>query len=169
MSWPEFLAEYLKTDNVASLIHQVSGKHSEKVLHAFKWLGLFSNNMVVARVKTPLDALCSLLSSHQGMQFGQTERDMACLVHRFVVKNKDGSSERITSSLVIYGDEDEDGFTAMSKTVGIPIAVTVGMILDGAWSEPGVHVPLSPTFAITALNRLRKHGITFHDISEDLD
>ena len=52
-----------------------------------KWLGLFSDTPITGR-NTPLDTLCATLE--EKMQYGEDERDMCILQHKFIIQEKDG-------------------------------------------------------------------------------
>lgn len=61
-----------------------------------RWLGLFSDDKVVAGKKTPLDTLCATLE--QKMQYEAGERDMVMLQHRFEIEHRDGRKVRSLAS-----------------------------------------------------------------------
>lgn len=56
-------------------------------------------------------------------------------------QNADDEQETRTSTLVEYGDP--KGYTAMAKTVGVPCAVAVQLVLDGTISDKGVLAPMN--------------------------
>jgi hypothetical protein len=49
----------------------------------------------------------------------------------------------------------------MAKTVGLPLAISVKMILNGTISTPGVHVPILKEIYNPILNELENYGINF--------
>lgn len=53
--------------------------------------------------------------------------------HNIGVQWPDGSLQKRTVGLTVYGDY--DGYSAMAKTVGLPTAIATKMILDGMWSK----------------------------------
>lgn len=57
------------------------------------------------------------------MAYGEGERDLVFLQHRFDIENKDGSKKTIYSTMIEYGVP--GGYTAMAKTVGIPCGIAV--------------------------------------------
>jgi alpha-aminoadipic semialdehyde synthase len=59
------------------------------------------------------------------------ERDLVVLRHEVIARWADGNREFRGINLVSYGDRNEDGYSAMSKTVGYPAAIATKMILDG--------------------------------------
>jgi len=98
-----------------------------RVLEAFEWLGLISDTEEVALVDTPMDALCAQLLKK--LTFEPNDRDIVILHHIFGIKWSDGRRETRTSTLVVYGEP--GGETAMSKTVGLPVAIAADLILKG--------------------------------------
>ena len=53
--------------------------------------------------------------------------------------------------------------TAMSKTVGLPLALAVEMILSGEFKERGVVRPLMKELYVPILKKLSKQGIRFEE------
>ena len=49
----------------------------------------------------------------------------------------------------------------MAKTVGLPVAIAVKLILNGDISLKGVQIPTEKEFYIPILKELKEHGINF--------
>jgi saccharopine dehydrogenase (NADP+, L-glutamate forming) len=65
--------------------------------------------------------------------------------------------------------EGEDEFkTAMSKTVGMPIAFAVERLFNGDFSARGVQIPVTPEFYEPLLLDLRNIGISFVESVEEV-
>ncbi|KAK9471998.1 Saccharopine dehydrogenase [Dipodascopsis tothii] len=129
--------------------------HRETVIKGFKWLGLFTDNVVVPR-KNFLDTFCVLLDKL--LQYEEGERDFVMLQHKFGIEWADGTTETRTSTLADYGDP--NGYSSMAKLVGTPCAVAAKFMLDGVINKPGVHAPLTPEFADSLREELyNKYGI----------
>lgn len=62
-------------------------------------------------------------------QTGAGERDMILMNHDIGVQWIDGSTEKRQVSLVVYGEE--NGYSAMAKTVGLPTGIATKMVLEG--------------------------------------
>ncbi len=58
------------------------------------------------------------------------------------------------------------GETAMSKTVGLPLAIAVKLILQGKIKDKGAVVPVSEAFYGPVLDELEHHGISFTEKDE---
>jgi saccharopine dehydrogenase (NADP+, L-glutamate forming) len=84
--------------------------------------------------------LASRMQSELAYKAG--ERDMLVMQHEFVATYPD-RKERITATMIDYGIPDGD--TSMARTVGLPAAIAVRMILHGEFPGlKGVHVPVIP-------------------------
>jgi saccharopine dehydrogenase-like NADP-dependent oxidoreductase len=83
------------------------------------------------------------------------------LVHELDVEypDSDRPDEKITSTFVVQGEP--GGFTAMSKTVGLPAALAAGLILEGKLHLTGVQLPTHPSIYEPILDSLRERGMEF--------
>ncbi|HLN96678.1 MAG TPA: saccharopine dehydrogenase C-terminal domain-containing protein, partial [Flavobacterium sp.] len=63
------------------------------------------------------------------------------------------------SQMVVIGDDRT--YTAMAKTVGLPVAIAALMILNGTISTPGVQLPLRPDVYEPILAELATYGVRF--------
>ncbi len=61
---------------------------------------------------------------------------------------------------MVFIGKDKDQ-TAMSMTVGLPLAMVAKQILTGQFSEPGVQLPIIPSIYKPVLEELREYGILF--------
>ncbi|MGD8399176.1 MAG: saccharopine dehydrogenase C-terminal domain-containing protein, partial [Anaerolineae bacterium] len=91
------------------------------------------------------------------MAYAPGERDMLIMQHEFVAEYPD-RREAITSTLIDYGISHGD--TSMSRTVGLPAAIAVRLILQGEMAGvTGVHVPVIPEIYEPVLAELASLGI----------
>ncbi|RYO91151.1 hypothetical protein DL764_008319 [Monosporascus ibericus] len=129
----------------------------EHILAGLRWLGLFSSEKIMPR-GNPLDTLCATLENK--MQYGEGERDLVILQHKFEVELKDGSKQTRTSTLCEYGSTEPGGYSAMARLVGIPCAVAVKQVLDGTLAEKGVLAPMNDKINDPLIKELKKYGIS---------
>jgi hypothetical protein len=92
------------------------------------------------------------------MQFEEGERDMIILQHELVAEYPD-RTQNITATLVDFGIPHGD--TSMARTVGLPAAIGVRMILQGEIDLTGVHTPVIPEIYEPILEELERLGISF--------
>ena len=127
---------------VASKASFLSAEEITRVVSGLRWIGLFSTSTTVERRGSPLDTLCAVLESK--MTYGAGERDMIILQHIFDVERADGRKEKLSSTLVEYGEPVGPGHrSAMAKLVGLPCAVGVLAVLEGKITRKGMVAPWS--------------------------
>jgi len=128
-----------------------------------RWLGLFGETPTGIGQMPPLDLLASLLLAK--LQYEPGERDMIILHHDFDVEYPaDKRREHITSTLIDYGIPAGD--TSMARTVSLPVAIGVRLMLEGVINLPGVHVPVVPEIYNPILDELETMGIKFVEKTE---
>lgn len=137
---------------------------AQRLLAALEWLGAMSKDEAFRPAASMLDAFSALLEKK--LVFRAGERDMAFMFHEVQVTSRGGKKERLTSTMVEYGDP--HGYSAMAKTVGLPVAVAAELLLNDKIRERGVIAPLSSEFYGPMLPRLEKEGIRFHETRSPL-
>ena len=68
---------------------------------------------------------------------------------------------RVVSTLVVKGDDEI--YTAMAKTVGLPMAIAAKNILLGKIKHKGVCIPVHDEIYNPVLDELKKLGIIFEE------
>ena len=126
------------------------------IMQKFKWLGLFEDRKIGLKDATPAQIMQKLLEEKWAL--GENDLDMIVMQHQFIYELK-GKNYKLSSSMVVKGDDKVH--TAMSKTVGLPLAIAVKFILNGVIQEKGVHVPVKSVFYEPVLRELEKFGIYF--------
>jgi saccharopine dehydrogenase-like NADP-dependent oxidoreductase len=128
-------------------------------LAALDWLGLFSERPIGGAAATPAEALAALQSERLVLPPGG--RDMVVLRHELTVRRPDGARERLTSTLVEYGEP--GGETAMAKTVGLPAAIGARLVLAGELPLTGCRIPTDPRIYRPVLAELERAGLRFRE------
>ncbi|MGB9745743.1 MAG: saccharopine dehydrogenase family protein [Bacteroidales bacterium] len=151
-----FLA-WSPTMNVEDKLAEYTGidKDSE-TMYKIRWLGLFSNERVGLRDATPAQILQNLLEKR--WKLDPDDKDMIVMQHQIEYKTE-GKKKKILSSLVYTGKDAKN--TAMSVTVGLPVAIAARLIMEGKISLRGVQIPIHPEIYIPVLQELSEHGIHF--------
>jgi saccharopine dehydrogenase (NADP+, L-glutamate forming) len=124
-------------------------------LQAMKWLGLFDDSPMNRGIDSPFEVTSDLMISK--MTLGNEERDMVALQHTFLAGYSDGRKEVIRSRMLDYGSPSTD--TSIARTVALPAAIGVEMILSGKITETGVHIPVIPEIYNPVLDQLETMGI----------
>lgn len=93
--------------------------------------------------------------------YGQGERDLVLLQNELTSTDAHGRSHTDTAALTAYGEAMPVGPTAMAQTVGLPVALGASLVVDGLFSEAGVHTPAHPGVWKPLLHMLEERGIQF--------
>lgn len=131
------------------------------VIDNLAWLGLLSDEPLPTGQQSPIDILTARMLDK--MQYAPGQRDMLILQHQFEAAFPDGK-ERIVSTMVDFGLP--HGYTSMARTVGLPAAIAVKLILHGQIDLTGVHAPVTPEIYQPVLAELEAQGIRFVETFE---
>lgn len=137
------VAEYLKLE---------TGAHA---ITAMEWLGLFENIPMNRKEDSPFEITSDLMIGK--MELGLNERDMVVMQHTFLASYPDGSQEVIRSRMLDFGTPVTD--TSIARTVALPAAIGVEMILEGKINLKGVYRPVLPGIYNPILDELEKLNI----------
>ena len=129
-----------------------------EMFEKFVWLGIFEDTKIGMKDATPAQILQHILEQKWTLE--DDDKDMIVMWHRFRYK-LNGEHKELHSSMVVKGDDQK--YTAMAKTVGLPLAISVKMILNGTISTPGVHVPILKEIYNPILDELENYGINFNE------
>jgi saccharopine dehydrogenase-like NADP-dependent oxidoreductase len=123
-------------------------------------LDLFNPNKIVGiKNATPAQILEKILSDSWTLQ--HDDKDMIVMYHKFGYEIK-GQKKQIDSKMVCVGEDQT--FTAMSKTVGLPVAIATLKILNGKITTPGVQLPITKEVYLPILTELETLGIVFKEV-----
>lgn len=123
------------------------------------WLGIFDNTKKLGlKDATPAQMLQKILEDKWSLS--PEDKDMIVMYHKFVYK-LNGEFQEIISEMVNIGENQT--YTSMSNTVGIPMGICAKMILNDKISLKGVRVPIDQEVYAPILNELELHNIVFHE------
>jgi saccharopine dehydrogenase-like NADP-dependent oxidoreductase len=88
------------------------------------------------------------------------DKDMIVMYHKFGYE-LNGEKKQIESNMVVIGDDQT--YTAMAKTVGLPVAIATLKILNGEIKTPGVQLPITKEVYEPILKELQSYGINFKE------
>lgn len=141
----------------------VPSSQVDDVVSALRWLSLMPSRPPSAslpplpkRPMAPID-LFTILLAHK-LKYEPHERDIVVLSHEIVTQSPlDPRIEEVhTSSLVTYGTSSA---SAMSRTVGLPVAFAALEILDGKVQVRGVQGPTDKSIYQSVLKGLGEVGL----------
>lgn len=131
----------------------------------FEWLGVFKDEPLVGLEEpTPAEALQKILVDKLSLE--DKDKDMLVMIHEFEYE-LDGITYGITSHMVNIGEDEI--YTSMSNTVGLPAAICGKMILTGELSITGVTLPVLPEVYNPILEELKKFDISFVETERKLN
>jgi saccharopine dehydrogenase-like NADP-dependent oxidoreductase len=119
------------------------------------WLGMFDDIVLSDWIEAPLDALAEAMM--EKMPYAPGERDMIAMHHDVIAVFPDGTREHTIMDLVDFGIPNGD--SSMARTVSLPLAIAVRMLLQGEISERGVWAPVSKGMYEPILNELETMDI----------
>ena len=111
---------------------------------------------------TPAQALQKILMDKWTLQ--DDEKDMIVMYHKFGYE-LNGERRQIDSKMVLIGQDQT--FTAMAATVGLPVAIAAIKVLNGEITTPGVQIPISKEVYEPILKELKEHGVAFKEYSSE--
>ncbi|SPF38921.1 Saccharopine dehydrogenase [Candidatus Sulfotelmatobacter kueseliae] len=149
-------------DVVAATAKKLGIPKESYPIRNLEWLGMFSSRKLGAERISPLDSMGDLM--YEKLAFRPGERDMIVLFHDFRAEFPDGKKERIVSELIDYGIPNGD--SSMSRTVSLPAAIGVDMILTGRINATGVLRPVTPNIYNPVLNELAQLKIECKERTE---
>lgn len=161
MSYRDFTNSFLAyspTDSVELKFRSyLKIDHDDIMWDKFLELDIFNPKKKVALENaTPAQILQKILMDSWMLQ--PEDKDMIVMHHKFGYEDTSGKKQ-IESSMVIKGDDQT--YTAMSKTVGLPVAMATLRILNGEITTKGVQLPIKKEVYEPILKELEEYGIKF--------
>ncbi|NPA37171.1 MAG: saccharopine dehydrogenase [Chlorobi bacterium] len=168
MTYREFVNSFLyyhPSDSVRTkLFHYMHIDQDSDIIEKLDWLELFSNKKLGLKKATPAQALQHILAKKWKLK--PDDRDMIVMWHKFIYREKGKRSRKeLTSSLVVEGKSRTD--TAMSQTVGLPLAMAVKLYLTGKLKVTGLRIPNFKEIYEPILEELKEYGIEFKENLKD--
>lgn len=161
MSYRDFTNSFLAyhpTDSVElKLRHYLKIDQDDVIWDKFMELDLFdSSKKIGLKNATPAQILEKILAEKWALQ--PNDKDMIVMYHKFGYE-MNGQQKQIDSTMVCLGDDQI--YTAMAKTVGLPVAIATLQILNGNIKTPGVQLPIKKEVYEPILNELETFGVIF--------
>lgn len=160
--YKDFLRAFLhsESENWSEAIRITLGmpSYEQEAIDRVLWTGLTSEELIPLESGSPAQILQNLLERKWILE--KADRDLVVMQHQIVYK-QNGSLRRIDSSLSIEGVNPIS--TAMSKTVGLPLAIAVKQLIDHGSKKKGIVLPIYPELYNPILDELEHHGIVFQE------
>jgi saccharopine dehydrogenase-like NADP-dependent oxidoreductase len=151
---------YHPTDSVEiKFRHQLKIDQDDVIWDKLLELDLFSKSVVTGlKNATPAQMLEKILSYKWTLQ--PEDKDMIVMYHK-IGYEINGEQKQIDSTMVCLGDDQT--YTAMAKTVGLPVAIATLKILNGEIQTTGVQLPISKDVYLPILEELEQYGVVFKE------
>lgn len=163
MSYREFVnlfLPYSPTDSVElKLRHYLKIDQDDIMWGKLLELNLFDRHKKIPlKSASPAQVLQYILEDNWTLK--EHEKDMIVMYHKFGYE-LNGEKKQIDANMVVIGENRT--YTAMSKTVGLPVAMATLQILNGKITTPGVQIPIKKEVYAPILSELKSHGIHFKE------
>jgi len=163
MSYRQFINSFLPhhpTDSVElKLKHLLKIDQDDTLWDKLMELDLFNANKIIGLPEaTPAQMLEKILSDSWSLS--PDDKDMIVMYHKFGYE-LNGEKKQIDSTMVCIGDDQT--YTAMAKTVGLPVAMATLQILNGKITTPGVQLPIYKEVYMPILKELEEFGVLFNE------
>jgi len=165
MSYRDFVNSFLPyspTDSVElKFRHAIKIDQDDTIWDKFIELDIFSpTKMVELKKATPAQILQKILMDSWTLD--ETDKDMIVMYHKFGYE-LNGDKHQIDATMVTLGEDQT--YTAMAKTVGLPVAIATMAILNGKIKTPGVQIPITKEVYNPILEELEDYGIVRNRIT----
>lgn len=161
LTYTDLLSSFLTkgTASVKEKLEAFMGTELDaEVMTKLEYLELFSNKAITLKEGSPAELLQNLLEEKWLLKAG--DKDMIVMQHQFEYE-LNGVKKKLNSSLVVIGDDEVH--TAMAKTVGLPLAITIKNFLTGKFKLYGVQIPLVKEIYEPMLSELESLNIIFSE------
>jgi saccharopine dehydrogenase-like NADP-dependent oxidoreductase len=155
---------YSPTDSVElKFRHNLKIDQDDLIWEKLEELDIFNDKKKLGiKNATPAQALQKILMDKWTL--AEDDKDMIVMYHKFGYE-LDGETYQIDSSMVTTGEDQT--YTAMAKTVGLPVAIAALKILNKEISTPGVLRPIAKEVYEPILEELENYSINFKEENKE--
>jgi len=155
---------YSPTDSVElKFRHNLKIDQDDLIWEKLEELDVFNDKKKLGiKNATPAQALQKILMDKWTL--AEDDKDMIVMYHKFGYE-LDGETYQIDSSMVTMGEDQT--YTAMAKTVGLPVGIAALKILNKEISTPGVLRPIAKEVYEPILEELENYGINFKEENKE--
>jgi saccharopine dehydrogenase-like NADP-dependent oxidoreductase len=159
-TWRDLTASFTGSSKNDSLEYGLQSAFgwSADILDRLIWLGIFEEEPIRIEKGSPAFALQKLIE--EKWKLGPEDKDLIAMWHRFRFV-QDGKHFELLSWLTSEGEDAV--YTAMSRTVGLPIGIAARHLLQGKWSLAGIHLPVLEEIYNPVLDELESMGVKFQE------
>jgi saccharopine dehydrogenase (NADP+, L-glutamate forming) len=164
-SWFLEATKHIEGKSPKDKINTVSGINGVLVNELIDYLQLYAIEPIVAindNMMSNADVLQLKLEKRWALE--NNDIDMVVMHHDIDYVKKDYKAN-LTSTLIVKGEDEV--YTAMAKTVGLPMAIFTKLFLTGKIKNVlGVQLPIMKEVYKPVLKELEKNDIVFYEVSK---
>jgi saccharopine dehydrogenase (NAD+, L-glutamate forming) len=165
MSYRDFINSFLPyspTDSVElKLRYKLKIDQDDILWEKLEELDVFNaEKKVTLKNASPAQILQKILLDSWSLK--PKDKDMIVMYHKFGYE-LNGEKHQIDATMVCTGDDQT--FTAMAKTVGLPVGIATLAILNNKIKKYGVQIPINKDIYEPILSELESFGIIFKEKS----
>lgn len=168
LTYREFTNSYLAYDSKLTVEEKIKREVAEAndsiVFEKLKWLGIFEEKKVGLSNASPAQILQKILEEKLFLE--PNDKDLIVMQHIFEYTAGNKHFRR-KSSMIIIGKDTVH--TAMSITVGTPLAIAIKLLLTGVIKDKGVIIPTKSAIYLPILKELEEFGVKFIEEEEELN
>jgi len=140
------------------VLHNENDFFNDEFLEQIDYLKMRHNEPVSIEISNSASLLQYLLEKNLVMR--ADDKDMIVMLHEieYIIDNK---NKKTRSCLIVKGEDQL--YTAMAKTVGLPLGIAAKLILEDKIKLTGLHIPVIPEIYEPVLKELELNGIKFNE------
>ena len=162
VSYYDFFKHKINLERYESVINYIIERFSidenSQALKNLSWSNFFSHKKISLMKKKPSEVLLEILKDNWSLE--RHDIDLVVMYHSFLYREKN-NLKRVESFMSLEGISNYD--TAMSKTVGLPIALLIETIIIKNLKFKGVLLPFEKNLYDPLLQKLNNNGIVFEN------
>ena len=132
---------------------------ADSPVEPLRYIGMLADEPIDTKKASMLDLMADCMA--RTLVYKEGERDMLLQRHDLTFTYPEDRKETVTAIMVDYGIPGGD--SSMARTVSLPAAIGVRMILEGKITLRGVQIPILPDIYVPVLDELETLGITFEE------
>ena len=158
----DFFKHKINLDSYESVKNYICERFSinenSQALKNLSWSNFFSKQTISSTNKKSSDILYDILKDNWSLE--KHDVDLVVMYHSFVYREKN-NLKKVESFMKLEGINNFD--TAMSRTVGLPMALLIETIISKNLKFEGVLLPFDKVLYEPLLDKLNNNGIIFEN------
>ncbi len=156
--WFKSITHLQTAEEIKEKIFSIAATKPDVAYHLLNWLELFSNKPIPKEGEFTSSQILQMLIEEK-WKMKKEDKDMIVMHHEFGYTLQNQNKQK-TSTLIVEGENNI--YTAMAKTVGLPMAIYTKLFLTGKINNLyGVQIPTSEMVYKPILDELEQYQVKF--------